>query len=222
MFYEDLKPVSFFSYLTKENLHLIKSHCKELSFPPGSVILQQEEQSFDLYIIVDGRVRVSLMNPEGREVVVDILEKGDFFGELSFLDNRSRSAMVTALAEVKIMFIERDAFRRIVRENSDIAINLLSVMASRLRKANEMIETLTFLDVAGRVAKTLTELARQNGEVMPNGFIRVQCPTHQTIANQIGASREAVTKAMKSFVSNRLIALDGKDIIISPKQLEII
>ncbi len=222
MFYEDLKPVSFFSYLTRENLHLIKSHCKELSFPADSIILHQDEQSFDLYIIVDGKVRVSLMSADGKEVILDILEKGDFFGELSFLDNRSRSAMVTATTDVRIMFIERDAFRRIVRDNVDIAINLLSVMASRLRKSNEMIETLTFLDVAGRIAKMLTETARDNGEKMPNGFLKIHSPTHRTIANKIGSSREAVTKAMKSLVSNGLISLDGKDIIISPKQFEML
>ncbi len=222
MFYEDLKPVSFFSHLTEKNLHLIQSHCKELSFPEGSVILRQEEQSFDLYIIVDGQVGVSLMNPDGKEVVLDVLEKGDFFGELSFLDNRSRSAMVTAITDVRIMFIQRDAFRKIVKENADIAINLLSVMASRLRKANEMIETLTFLDVSGRVAKVLMETAKEKGEEMPNGFLRLRCPTHQTIANQIGSSREAVTKAMKSLVSNGLIAVDGKDIVISPKQFRLL
>ncbi len=222
MFYEDLKAVSFFSYLTRENLHLIKSHCKELSFPADSIILRQEEQSFDLYIIAEGKVRVSLMNPDGKEVVLDILEKGDFFGELSFLDNRSRSAMVTAMTDVRIMFVEKEAFRMIVRENVDIAISLLSVMASRLRKSNEMIETLTFLDVAGRIAKMLMETARESGERMSNGFLKIHCPTHQAIANQIGSSREAVTKAMKSLVSNGLIAVNGKEIIISPKQFEIL
>ena len=222
MSYEGLKPVTFFSCLTEENLDLIQAHCKELSFPKDSVVLHQEEQSFDLYIIVEGSVRISLVNSDGREVDLAILGKGDFFGELSFLDNRSRSAMVTAATPVKIMSLQKDAFRKIVRENSDIAINLLSVMASRLRKSNEMIETLTFLDVAGRIAKMLIRLAKESGEKMPDGFLKVSCPTHQTIANQIGASRESVTKAMKSFISNGLIAVVGKDIIISPKQFEIL
>lgn len=222
MFYEDLKPVSFFSCLTGKNLQVIKSHCSELSFPKGSVILHQEEKSFDLYIIIKGRVKVALMNEDGREVVLDILEKGDFFGELSFLDNRSRSAMVSAMTDVKLMFIERDSFRRIVSENSEIAVNLLSVMASRLRKSNEMVETLTFLDVAGRVAKVLIETARESCEKLPHGYLRIKGPTHQAIANRIGASREAVTKAMKSLVSNGLISINGKDIIISPKQFEIL
>jgi CRP/FNR family cyclic AMP-dependent transcriptional regulator len=169
-------------------------------------------------IIVKGKVKVSLVNPEGREVVLDILEKGDFFGELSFLDNRFRSAMVTAMTDVRLMFIERDSFRTIVRENSDIAVNLLSVMASRLRKSNEMIETLAFLDVAGRVAKLLIEMAGESGEEMPHSFLRIRALKHQTIANRIGASREAVTKAMKSLAANGLVAMDGKDMVISPRQ----
>jgi len=95
-------------------------------------------------------------------------------------------------------------------------------MSRRLRKANEAIETLTFLDVSGRVAKFLKDIANDNREKLVNGFVKIPCPTHQAIANQIGASREAVTKAMKSLSSNGLISINGKEILISPKQFEIL
>lgn len=221
MLYEDLKTVSFLSHLTEKDIGLIQSNCRELSYPKDSVILHQNEESFDLYIILQGNVRISLINSDGREVDLAFLEKGDFFGELSCLDNQSRSAMVTASTDVRLMFIRKDAFLSVLKENSDIAIDLLSVMASRLRKSNEMIETLTFLDVSGRIAKMLIRLAKEGGRKMPNGSLKAACPTHQAIANQIGASRESVTKALKSFVANGLIEMSGKDFIISPKQFEI-
>ena len=120
MFHDDVKPVSFFSYLTNTHAHLIKSHSRKMSFPKGAVILQQDERSFDVYIILNGRVRVSLLNEDGKEIVLDILNEGDFFGEMSFLDNRSRSAMVTAMTDATILFIEKGEFLKLLRANSDI------------------------------------------------------------------------------------------------------
>jgi CRP/FNR family transcriptional regulator, cyclic AMP receptor protein len=166
-------------------------------------------------------VNVSLIHEDGRTVILDSLKEGDFFGELSVLDGRSRSAMVTASTDVKMLFLPREKFLKILNEKPEIAITILSVMANRLRKANESIETLTFLDVAGRVSKFILDLARECDEDH-DGHVKVQCPTHQEIAGRIGASREAVTKALKSLISNGLITMQRKEVIVSPKQFEIL
>jgi CRP-like cAMP-binding protein len=108
-----------------------------------------------------------------RTVILDSLKEGGFFGELSLLDCRSRSAMVTALTDVKMLFLPRDTFLTILRQKTEIAINLLWVMANRLRKTNESIETLTFLDVAGRVSKFILDLARKSGERDQDGRILI-------------------------------------------------
>lgn len=217
-----LKSISLFSRLSSQQRNLIQSSCKEVKVSKGAVIIQQEESSFDLYVILSGAVRVSLINKDGREVMLDVLREGAVFGELSVLDQRCRSAMVTAVTEVSMLFLPREAFIRILHENSEIAVGLLSVLAMRIRKANETIETLTFLDVAGRVAKVLLDLASAGGEATSDGYISVHCPTHQTIASQIGASREAVTKAIKSLASHGLIAMNGKNITISPRHFELL
>ncbi len=88
----DLKSIPIFSYLNEKQLRLIVSKCKLLSRPKGSVILRQDEESCDLYYIIDGDVKISLVHDDGREVVLDMLRKGDFFGELSFIDGKMRSA----------------------------------------------------------------------------------------------------------------------------------
>lgn len=216
------KAVSLFSYLTDSHRDLIKSNCRRVSFKKGSIVLTQDEDSFDLYVILSGRAAVSLMHENGREVVLDTLRDGDFFGELSLLDNRRRSATVSALTDLELLFLSRESFLKIIETTPVIAIDLLSVMATRLRKANESIETLTFLDVAGRVSKTLIQIAKTSGEKMPDGSVKIICPTHQAIANKIGASREAVTKALKALVSNGLINVNGRQAVISPKQFEIL
>jgi CRP/FNR family transcriptional regulator/CRP/FNR family cyclic AMP-dependent transcriptional regulator len=218
---EHLKNVALFSHLPKKYLELIQSNFREITLPKGSIILQQKEQTFDLHILLWGTVKVTLINSAGKEVVLDILREGDFFGELSFLDHKPRSATVTAITDVKMLVLAKEVFLRILQENPDISINLLSGLAKRLRKANETIETLTFLDVSGRVAKILIDMANETGEQLKDGFVKIQCPTHQYIANQIGASREAVTKAIKSLRSKGLILMAGKEIMIAPKQFEI-
>lgn len=218
----ELKSIPLFSHLPARHLRLIMSHCKVISMPKGTIILEQHEQSCDLYVILSGKVKVSLLHHDGREIMLNTLTDSDFFGEMSFFDRKSRSAMISALTTVKMLFLPHDAFMKILSENSDISIQLLYGMASRLRRANEAIETLTFLDVAGRVAKVFIDLAEHGGEVMPDGNVKIICPTHMTIANQIGASREAVTKAIKSLASNRLIIAKGREVFISPRQFAIL
>lgn len=217
-----LKNIPIFSNLSSKQRNLIQSCCRNITVSTSKVILYQEEQSYDLYIILSGKVKVSLINKSGREVILDTLTDGDFFGELSLFDEKPRSATVTAMSSASIMVLPRDAFMGIIKKNLDIMVNLLTVMAMRLRNADERIETLAFVDVYGRVAKTLIDIAKSKGKVSSDGFIAIQGPTHQMIADQIGASREAVTKAFKSLVASGLIIVNGREITITPKQFNIL
>lgn len=211
-----LKQIPLFSRLPEEHLTLIASECRGKRFRAGATILNQSDESRDLYLILAGRVNVTLFNEDGREVVLDTLAEGDFFGELSMLDNKPRSASITTLTDTTMLILTQAALFSTIRQHPEIAINLLSVMAKRLRKADAIIESLAFLDVAGRVAKTLHELAQSQGERLPDGTYRLQNPTHQTIANQIGSSREAVTKAFKPLIECGFIRIQGKDICLNP------
>lgn len=220
MLQDPLKTIPLFSNLSHAQRNRIQSGCRHLAIPKNAVILHQKEHSLDLCVILSGRVKVSLIHEDGREVVLDLLTEGDFFGELSLFDLEPRSATVTAMTDAKILVLTRDAFLKIVKEDPGVLRSLLSVMVKRLRKADERIETLTFLDVKGRVAKLLMDLAHRSGERLPNGSVKIRCPSHQDIAGQIGSSREAVTKALKSINFQGLIALRGKEVTIAPKQFE--
>lgn len=210
-----LKQIPLFSRLPEEHLAIIAAQCREKLFRTGVTILSQTDESVDLYLILSGRVKVTLMNEDGREVVLDTLADGDFFGELSVLDNKPRSASITTLSDASMLILTQEALFSTIKNNPGIAINLLAVMAKRLRKADEIIESLAFLDVAGRVAKTLLELAENQGEKLPDGTVRMQT-THQAIANRIGSSREAVTKAFKSLIDSGFVCIQGKDITLNP------
>lgn len=219
MFLGQIKGVPLFSGLKRRHLELIQSECREVFVPDGSVILRQDEQSTDLYFILDGGVRVTLMSAEGKEVTLAVMKKGDFFGELSLFDRKPRSANVFAIADTKLLKLTRESIFGIIKENPDLSINLLSEAAGRLRRADDTIMTLSFLDVCGRVAKALIETAA-GGERLKGGLVRLPGLTHRDIAEQIGSSREAVTKALKSLVQNGQIKMEGKSIIIAPKQLD--
>ncbi|TAN38564.1 MAG: Crp/Fnr family transcriptional regulator [Nitrospirae bacterium] len=164
--------------------------------------------------MLGGELKVSLLHEDGREAVLAELSRGDFFGEISFIDNKARSATVTALTDVQMLFLPGKHFIGVLRENADIGISILSVMGKRLRRSNEAIETLTFLDVTGRVSKLLLELASVHGEKNADGSIRIKGITHQKIALQVGASREAVTKTLQSLEEKGLISAKRGEIII--------
>ncbi len=210
----DLKAIPIFSSLDGNQLRLILSKCRRASTPRGTVIIGQDEDGCDLYYIIDGAVKISRIHKDGREVILDTLQKGDFFGELSFVDSGQRSATVTALIPSTILILPREHFLKLLKKNGDIGIGILSVLASRLRKADETIETLTFLDVAGRVAKLLMEYAGKTGPEEADGSIRIKGITHRSIADQVGASREAVTKALKNLAARNLIRIRRSEIIL--------
>ena len=217
-----LKTIPLFLNLSQEQLNFIESCSRKFSVTKGTVIIYQEDNSLDLFIILSGKINVSLLHEDGREVTLDILTQGDFFGELSLFDKNPRSATVTAISDSKILILPRVFFIKLMMENPDMIFKFLQVMAARLRKADEKIDTLTFLDVCGRVSKLIIDLARRKGEKLPDSTIKIRCPTHQVIANQIGASRESVTKALKSLISKGLINVKDKELVISQKQFEIL
>ncbi|MBI5187890.1 MAG: Crp/Fnr family transcriptional regulator [Nitrospirae bacterium] len=217
VFESHLRQVTLFSSLNSRQLNIITHRCQKRFAPKDSVILHQNDKSFDLYVVISGKVKVSLLSEDGKEIVLDVLKEGDFFGELSFFDKRPRSATVTAITDSNLLVLNRETFLKILNENPAIAINLLSVMGQRLRKTDEKIETLAFLDVYGRVARMLMNLSKEEGQRLKDGSVVIRRPTHKEIAHQIGASREAVTKAMKTLVSYQLINIRGRHIIVNPQ-----
>lgn len=217
-----LKKIPFFSSLDIKQRDLILSVCRDIRIPSGKVIINQEDITSDLYILLSGSVKVSLFGKDGSEIVLEIIKEGDFFGELSLFDKRPRSATVTATTDCKVLVLSRDAFINMIRKDHEMVMNFLHIMAERLRKADERIETLAFFDVYGRVAKLLIEISNREGKRLPDGSISIKRPTHHEIAHQVAASREAVTKAMQSLILHDLIKVNKGSIVITPKQFKIL
>ena len=189
------------------------------TFSAGESILQEDEPGDLFFVILSGQVKVFVDSEHGREVVLTHLKAGDFFGEMALFDNDARSASVSALDPSELVVLRRQDFLEVLKDEFPIARRILSTLSARLRQANDMIESLVLLDVGGRLARYLLRLARETGTLQEDGWFAVSRPTHQVIANSIGASRETVTRLLRQFVNRGLIRMRGRMVWIRDEPL---
>ncbi|MBI4823350.1 MAG: Crp/Fnr family transcriptional regulator [Nitrospirae bacterium] len=209
-----LKDIPIFNHLNESHLKEIALRCRSVSFKKGDVVFHMTSPSTDLYVVLQGKLKAERIDEEGAEIVLSHFEQGDFFGELSLIDAKGRSATIVAEEASELAILRRDVFLELLLKDSKIAVELIVTLADRLRKADEMIESLAFLAVGERLLKSLIEIGRHEGKA-EKGFIRVSKLTHKDLASRIGASREAVSKCMKTFASKGIIKESEGYILIS-------
>jgi CRP-like cAMP-binding protein len=208
-----LASIPLFSGLHRDELAKFAELTRERAYPKGSVILFQDDPGDSLFVLRQGRVKVVLIGEDGREVILGVLEPGAHFGELALIDDQPRSAHVIAMDDAQLLILRREDFRRRVEANPTIAWALLTELSRRLRRADQKIGGLVLLDVPGRIARLLLDLADEAGAPM------IEKPlTHQTIAQMIGASRETVSRAMKEFQDAGLIRVERRRIAVGNRE----
>lgn len=186
----------------------------------GETIFYQSDNSTDLYIVLEGAVKASLLNQNGEELILATFCKGDFFGEMSLLDGKPRSATMIAIEESTLGILRREKFLFAVKDDPMIAIDLLSAIVQRMRMANGMIESMAFLDVSQRLVKLLLQIAKTEGHKDKGGFFRIKKITHRELAAHTGASREAITKVMKVLAFREMVKEEDGYFLISPNAEE--
>ena len=185
----------------------------------GEVILRQGDIADSIYIIVAGQVKIYMTDEHdsNREVIVNTLGAGDFFGEIPLFDQESRSASVAALERTHVKTLSYTAFQKAIEQSPDIARKLMATMAARLRHADRQIGTLALMNISSRVSRTLLELA-----IMSNGHRVVGEPfTQKDLDGMVGASREMVNRTLKSLTDQGYIAVQRKSITILNENLPI-
>jgi CRP/FNR family cyclic AMP-dependent transcriptional regulator len=210
---ESVLQVPLFSHLDETEAARLAEATRERSYPKNSVILFEDDPGDALFIVVRGQVKVVLIGEDGREVILSVLGRGDFFGEMSLLDDEPRSAHVIAMEDSELLVLRRDDFQRCLEETPRIALGLLRALSRRLRRADDKIGGLVLLDVTGRVARLLIELADEG-----DGVTILRRVTHHTIAQMIGSSRETVSRTMRDLVERKAIAVEGKTITIVSRE----
>ena len=205
-----LKAVPFFTPLSDRELDVIRAVASEKSYPKNAVVLTEGEMGDSLYMIQSGKVKVFIGDEEGREIILKILGPGAFFGEMSMIDKQPRSASDTTIEPSTFQVLTHAAFERCVEQEPRIGNMVMQILAQRVREADRKIGTLALMDVYGRVASTLLELAvHANGKLVVSEKL-----SQQELANMVGASREMVNRILKDLTDRGCISIESKAITI--------
>jgi len=205
-----LKEITLFSYFSDEEISALAKIVHKKIFPKNTIIFSQGDDPDSLYVVLKGNVWILLNNIHGKELVLNIHEEGDYFGEMALIDDEPRSATAMTKEEVQVLVISNHDFRKMLRSNHDMVLNILKGQTKRFRKATEKIEDFAHMDVYGRIVRVLNQRAKPVGEK----FIIEEKFTHQEIANMVGATREMVSKILKKVSDAGYITIKDKHIEI--------
>ena len=208
---------ALFAELDDRELAAIAAVAKTRRYAKDDVVFHADESGDVFCLIREGRVKITMISPEGKEIILSMIGPGEFFGEMSLLDNEPRSATVVAMETLDLVTIWRSDFLQILSENFAITKKILAELSRRLRSASNRIESLATMDVYGRLARFFLDLAAENGKTLDNGYIAVTRPTHQAIANTIGTSRETVTRLFAELKKRQIVQAKGSTLVIRNK-----
>ena len=209
-----------FADLDDRELGAVAAVAKTRRYAKDDVVFYADESGDVFCLIQAGQVKVTMISPEGKEIILSLMGPGEFFGEMALLDDEPRSATVVATEPLELVTIWRKDFLQILSENFDITKKVLAQISRRLRSASSRIESLATMDVYGRLARFFVDLAKEQGKVLDNGYIAVTRPTHQAIANMIGTSRETVSRLIHDLMKQNLLLSEGKTIYLKKTALE--
>ncbi len=214
------RKLSLFAELDDRELASIAGVAKTRRYAKDDVVFHADESGDVFCVIREGRVKVTMISPEGKEIILAMLGPGDFFGEMALLDDAPRSATVVATEPLEVVTIWRNDFTDILRENFSITQKILAELSRRVRKMSNRIESLATMDVYGRLARFFLDLAQTQGKELESGYVAVTRPTHQAIANTIGTSRETVSRLIHDLMRQNLLLSEGKTVYLSKDALE--
>ena len=208
--------VTLFRGVTGKSLEQIIDDFSIIHAAKDEVVFVQEDTSTDLYLILRGKVKVTLMGEEGEEYILTDLHRGDYFGEMSLIDGKPRCATVVAVEGSTFAVLKRERLIEALRRDPALALDLLSTLVHKLRKATEREERLAFLDVRERLLELFGELIRQEGRKEADGFFSLGRRTQKELAIRIGASREATSQVLRALASEKIIMEKDSFFLIAP------
>jgi CRP/FNR family transcriptional regulator, cyclic AMP receptor protein len=192
----------------------------ERRVPRGTSLMQKGDPGSSMMAVLTGRVRVSSVSAEGREITLRFINPGEVFGEIAFLDGKPRSADCSAIEETTLLVLERRHFLPFLRRNEDLYLRLLAALCEKLRQTSMALEELALFDLPTRLARVLLKLAAEYGRPTGNGIrIGVKLPQRE-LSNLVASSRESVNKQLRVWRDDGVVDLDGGYLILCrPEEL---
>jgi CRP/FNR family transcriptional regulator, cyclic AMP receptor protein len=205
-----LKAVPLFASFPEDQLRMLTTMVTRRSAPRSTTIMAGGDATDSLYIVLSGRLKVMMSDSDGKEVILSILGPGEFFGEMGLIDDEPRSASVVTIEPCELLAISKRDFKKCLIDNVEMSMAVMRGLVRRLREADRKIGSLALLDVYGRVARLLLDMAENvNGEKV----VTKRLPK-QDIAKMIGASREMVSRVMKDLQTGGYIEMRGSSIVL--------
>ncbi len=198
--------------------HLL-SVASERQFTNGQVIFQKGDPGTSMMAVIHGRVRISAYSEDGREIILNMIEPGQLFGEIGLLDGKERSADATAMGKTTLLILDRRDFIPFLEQNPKIVIRLFDVLCARLRQTSEMVESIAFLDFGARLAKLLLQMAENYGQEKDQGLLINLRISQADLGNLIASTRESVNRQLNAWVQEGIIALEQGRIVILDREM---
>jgi CRP-like cAMP-binding protein len=209
---DSLRAIPLFRRVSEGDLEELATHLIERRFPKNATVVEEGLPGDYMYVIREGRVKVTKASEDGREKIMNFLESGAFFGDMALLGNETRSASVKTLEASTLLALSRRDFIDLLRQSPDLSLAVIEELANRLRETNEQARSLSFQGVEERTRSLFERIARPE----EGGGTRLMTPalTHQQIADMVGTSRETVTRAIKQLKESGWLAQEGKRYVI--------
>lgn len=207
--FNELAGIPLFQGLPPERLERLNETLHKKTVPAGTNMITAEQPGEVVYILLEGTVKILIEQLDGREVILAFLGAGDTVGEMSLVDSSGRSANVMTMEKCTFLWMDKKTFSDLLKNVPEFAQNLVKLLASRLRMANEQIQSLSSLDVAGRLARQLLAFSERYGLEEEEGT-RIPLRLTQTdLAELVGASRERVNQVMVDFRQRGFLSVDS-------------
>jgi CRP/FNR family cyclic AMP-dependent transcriptional regulator len=207
-----LRRAPLFDGLDDEGARGLRRQMAEVKLSRGEHLFLEGEDGDALYVVMDGKIKLTRAAADGRENLLSVIGPGEMFGELSLFDPRPRTATASAVTDAVLASLKHEALMPLLHERPEVSLHMLRALARRLRRANDVTADLVFTDVPGRVAKNL--LDERFGTTEPDGLHVHHDLTQEELAQLVGASRETVNKALADFAARGWLQISARSVLI--------
>jgi CRP/FNR family cyclic AMP-dependent transcriptional regulator len=209
-----LRRAPLFDGLDEESARALRRQMADVKLPRGGHLFLEGDPGDRLYVVLDGKIKLTRAAADGRENLLTVLGPGEMFGELSLFDPRPRTSTASAVTDATVAALAHDALRPWLLERPDVSMHMLQALAKRVRREFDVTADLVFTDVPGRVAKNLLDLAERFGEQDQDGLHVHHDLTQEELAQLVGASRETVNKALADFAARGWLQISARSVLI--------
>ncbi|MBV9250324.1 MAG: Crp/Fnr family transcriptional regulator [Acetobacteraceae bacterium] len=207
----------FFQAMKPEELNEILGLATERRVRRGQTIFQKGDDSSSMMAVLSGRVRISAVSAEGKEITLNVINPGEVFGEIALLDGQPRSADATASEETVLLVVERRHFLPFLTRNPDLMLRFIAVLCDRLRRTSGTLEQIALLDLPARLARVLLKLAADYGRPDAGG-IRIDLKLSQRdLSTLVASTRESVNKLLSAWREDKVLTSEEGYIVLQRK-----